>query len=98
MATDYICMIYVCCFVTHAYTQRSNMLLNKEIQMQRPNKLHNKTQQPVEDKIQMQRPNTLDTIFYYPTNSGHECCAAVPIRDTAESLVAGPCRGCGETT
>ena len=58
MATDYICMIYVCCFVTHAYTQRSNMLLNKEIQMQRPNKLHNKTQQPVEEKIQLHKDPT----------------------------------------
>ena len=58
MATDYICMIYVCCFVTHAYTQRSNMLLSKEILMQRPNKLHNKTPQPVEEKIQLHKDPT----------------------------------------
>ena len=51
-------MIYVCCFVTHAYTQRSNMLLNKEIHMQRPNKLHNKTPQPVEEKIQLHKDPT----------------------------------------
>ena len=35
-----------------------DMLLNKEIQMQRPNKLHNKTQQPVEDKIQLHKDPT----------------------------------------
>ena len=40
------------------YTQRSNMLLNKEIQMQRPNKLHTKTQQPVEEKIQLHKDPT----------------------------------------
>ena len=34
------------------------MLLNKEIQMQRPNKLHNKTQQPVEEKIQLHKDPT----------------------------------------
>ena len=54
-----------------------DMLLNKEIQMQRPNKLHNKTQQPVEDKIQLHkdpthciiRSNQLCT-FLNPTNDG----------------------------
>ena len=40
------------------YTQRSNMLLNKKIQMQRPNKLHNKTQQPVEENIQLHKDPT----------------------------------------
>ena len=40
------------------YTQRSNMLLNKEIQMQRPNKLHTKTQQPVDEKIQLHKDPT----------------------------------------
>ena len=34
------------------------MLLNKKIQMQRPNKLHNKTQQPVEEKIQLHKDPT----------------------------------------
>ena len=34
------------------------MLLNKEIQMQRPNKLHNKTQQPVEENIQLHKDPT----------------------------------------
>ena len=58
------------------YTQRSNMLLNKEIQMQRPNKLHNKTQQPVEEKIQLHkdpthciiRSNQLLTLLTTPTS------------------------------
>ena len=34
------------------------MLLNKEIQMQRPNKLHTNTQQPVEEKIQLHKDPT----------------------------------------
>ena len=34
------------------------MLLTKEIQMQRPNKLHNKTPQPVEEKIQLHKDPT----------------------------------------
>ena len=34
------------------------MLLNKEIQMQRPNTLHNKIQQPVEEKIKLHKDPT----------------------------------------
>ena len=56
------------------YTQRSNMLLNKEIQMQRPNKLHNKTQQPVEEKIQLHKDPThciirSNLLFIFPATT-----------------------------
>ena len=57
--------------------KRSNC---KQIQMQTTKRPKCKDMLP-NTETQMQRPNTLDTIFYYPTNSGHECCAAVPIRD-----------------